>query len=63
MILILVQFNIAILAAFGLDLILKLKKEAILKSFYPSLIPFVLLFITIHLYHIGIKIIIKKFKF
>ena len=27
MILILVQFNIAILAAFGLDLILKLKKE------------------------------------
>ena len=47
MILILVQFNIAILAAFGLDLILKLKKEAILKSFYPSLIPFVLLFITL----------------
>ena len=45
MILILVQFNIAILAAFGLDKILELKKGVMPKWFYPSIAPFGLIFL------------------
>ena len=45
MILILVQFNIAILAAFGLDKIIELKKGSMPKWFYPSIAPFGLIFL------------------
>lgn len=45
MILILVQFNIAILAAFGLDKIIELKKGIMPKWFYPSIAPFGLIFL------------------
>ena len=41
MILILVQFNVAIFAAFGIDKILQSKNESLPKWFYPSISPFV----------------------
>ena len=47
MILILVQFNVAIFAAFGLDKLLQSKKGVIPKWFYPTIAPFGIFFLSL----------------
>ena len=47
MILILVQFNVAIFAAFGLDKLIQSKKGVIPKWFYPTIAPFGIFFLSL----------------